>query len=27
LVLEIARCEYVVRRENVIAVGNSDPAL
>ena len=23
LVLEIARCEYVVRRENVIAVGNS----
>ena len=23
LVLELARCEYVVRRENVIAVGNS----
>jgi len=26
LVLELARCEYVERRENVIAVGNSDPA-
>ena len=23
LVLELARCEYVVRRENVIALGNS----
>jgi hypothetical protein len=23
LVLELARCEYVARRENVIAVGNS----
>ncbi|MFO1344699.1 MAG: ATP-binding protein [Rhodocyclaceae bacterium] len=23
LVLELARCEYVLRRENVIAVGNS----
>ena len=23
LVLELARCEYIVRRENVIAVGNS----
>ena len=23
LVLELARCEYVIRRENVIAVGNS----
>ena len=27
LVLELARCEYVERRENVIALGNSDPAL
>ena len=26
LVLELARCEYVERRENVIALGNSDPA-
>jgi hypothetical protein len=26
LVLELARCEYIARRENVIAVGNSDPA-
>ena len=25
LVLELARCEYVGRRDNVIAVGNSDP--
>ncbi len=24
MVMELARCEYVVRRENVIAVGNSD---
>ena len=23
LVLELARCEYIARRENVIAVGNS----
>ena len=27
MVLELARCEYVARRENVIAVGNTDPAL
>jgi DNA replication protein DnaC len=26
LVLELARAEYVGRRENVIAVGNSEPA-
>ncbi len=26
LVLELARCEYVLRRENVIALGNSEPA-
>jgi hypothetical protein len=26
LVLELARCEYIARRDNVIAVGNSDPA-
>src|SRR4051794_2439207 len=26
LVLELARGEYVTRRENVIAVGNTDPA-
>ena len=26
LVLELARCEYVVARENIIALGNSDPA-
>jgi DNA replication protein DnaC len=26
LVLELARCEYVTRRDNVIAVGNTDPA-
>jgi hypothetical protein len=26
LVLELARSEYVARRENVIALGNSDPA-
>jgi len=25
LVLELARCEYIARRENVIAVGNSGP--
>jgi DNA replication protein DnaC len=25
LVLELARSEYVVRRENIIAVGNSEP--
>ena len=24
MVMELARCEYVLRRENVIAVGNSD---
>ena len=26
LVLELARCEYLARRENVIALGNADPA-
>jgi hypothetical protein len=26
LVLELSRCEYIVRRENVIALGNSDRA-
>jgi hypothetical protein len=26
LVLELARSEYVTRRENIIAVGNSEPA-
>jgi len=26
LVLELARCEYVARHENVIALGNFDPA-
>ena len=26
LVLELARCEYLARRDNVIAVGNSAPA-
>jgi DNA replication protein DnaC len=26
LVLELARCEYVARRENVIALGNPEPA-
>jgi DNA replication protein DnaC len=26
LVLELARCEYIARRENVIAVGNAAPA-
>ena len=26
LVLELARCEYVARRENVIALGNTEPA-
>ena len=26
MVLELARCEYVERRENVIALGNSGPA-
>jgi DNA replication protein DnaC len=26
LVLELARCSYVARRENVIALGNSEPA-
>ena len=26
LVLELARCEYVERRENIIALGNSEPA-
>ena len=26
LVMELARCEYIQRRENVIAVGNSGPA-
>jgi DNA replication protein DnaC len=26
LVLELARCEYIARRENIIAVGNSAPA-
>ena len=26
LVLELARCSYVVQRENVIALGNSEPA-
>ena len=25
LTLELARCEYVARRENVIALGNSEP--
>jgi hypothetical protein len=25
-VLELARSEYVTRRENIIAVGNSEPA-
>ena len=25
LVLELARCEYIGRRDNVIAVGNADP--
>ena len=25
LVLELARSEYIVRRENIIAVGNTDP--
>jgi hypothetical protein len=25
LVLELARSDYVERRENIIAVGNSDP--
>ena len=26
LVLELARCEYILRRENIIALGNSEPA-
>ena len=26
LVLELARCEYVVARDNIIALGNSEPA-
>jgi hypothetical protein len=26
LVLELARCEFVLRRDNVIALGNSEPA-
>jgi hypothetical protein len=26
LVMELARSEYVERRENIIAVGNSEPA-
>jgi hypothetical protein len=26
IVLELARCEYLARRENVIALGNADPA-
>jgi hypothetical protein len=26
LVLELARCSYVARRENVIALGNGEPA-
>jgi len=26
LVLELARCSYVVQRENVIALGNGEPA-
>jgi hypothetical protein len=25
LVLELARCEFILRRENIIALGNSDP--
>jgi DNA replication protein DnaC len=26
LVIELARCEWIERRENVLALGNSDPA-
>ena len=26
LALELARCEYILRRENVIALGNSESA-
>ena len=26
LVLELARCEYILRRENIIALGNTEPA-
>ena len=26
LVLELARCEYIVARDNIIALGNSEPA-
>jgi hypothetical protein len=26
LVLELARCEFLARRENVLLLGNSDPA-
>jgi hypothetical protein len=26
LVMELARSEYVERRENIIAIGNSEPA-
>src|SRR5436305_5440916 len=26
LVLDLARCDYIDRRENVLALGNSDPA-
>jgi len=25
LVLELSRCEYILRRENVIALGGTDP--
>jgi hypothetical protein len=25
LVLELARCEFLLRRENVLLLGNSDP--
>jgi hypothetical protein len=26
LVLDLARCEFIGRKENVLALGNSDPA-
>jgi hypothetical protein len=26
LVLELARCEFIERKENVLALGNCDPA-
>jgi DNA replication protein DnaC len=26
MVLELARCEFLTRRENVLLLGNSDPA-